>query len=267
MAEVKNSLIDVAADLIGTGITLDTVVDLASSALSGSTKKSGSSRKKVSKSENLISKLLSDKTEYPQFSEKTYWAVREKFQKSIPEKVTASTLTNATGLKADTIKSTVLPALDTLGLTKDGKPTSKMKSWADDAKYEDTCASICSAVYPDALRKLDFSTKTQQAALIKWFMKNADVSESAAKKMLAVYLLLAIPKLKGSASDKKASTKKSADAKKKNSPDANIDSLKVTTKGGQHTITLKIIADEGITKKTLTEKFTTAAAEAFSQMK
>ena len=41
MAEVKNSLIDVAADLIGTGITLDTVVDLASSALSGSTKRAG----------------------------------------------------------------------------------------------------------------------------------------------------------------------------------------------------------------------------------
>lgn len=267
-ANPKNSLIDIAADLIGgSGIGLDTVVDLASSAMAGSSKKSGSSRKKVSKSDSLISKLLSDKTEYPQFSEKTYWAVREKFQKSIPEKVTASTLTNATGLKADTIKSTVLPALETMGLLKDGKPTTKMKAWTNDAKYEEACNSIRDAVYPSALTKLEFSTKVQQAAVLKWFMKNADVSESTAKKMMAVYLLLSVPKLKESAAEKKAAAKKPAAGKKNAAPSANVDSLKVTTKGGQHTITLKIIADEGITKKALTEQFTAAAAEAFNQMK
>ena len=275
MAEVKNSLIDVAADLIGTGITLDTVVDLASSALSGSTKKSGSSRKKVSKSDNLISKLLSDKTEYPQFSEKTYWAVREKFQKSIPEKVTASTLTNATGLKADTVKSTVLPALESMGLIKDGKPTAKLKAWVNDAKYEDCCSDIREKLYPSALRKLEFGTKTQQNAVVSWFKKNAGASETAAKKMMAVYLLLSAPKLKNaveekpksSAAAKAGSAKKSTASAKKTAPAAEIDSLKVTTKSGKSTITVKIIADEGITKKTLTEKFTAAAADAFSQMK
>ena len=86
---------------------------------------------------------------------------------------------------------------------------------------------------------------------------------------MTVYLLLSIPKLKGSAAEKKAasSTKKASSSKKSASPDASVDSLKVTTKGGKHTITLKIIADEGITKKALTEKFTAAAADAFSQMK
>ena len=266
----KNSLIDIAADLIGSsGIGLDTVVDLASSAVSGSSKRSGSSRKKDSKSDSLISKLIPEKTEYPQFSEKTYWAVREKFQKSIPEKVIASTLTNATGLKAETIKSTVLPALVTMGLLKDGKPTSKLKAWVNDSKYEDTCASIRDAVYPPSLTKLDFATKVQQAAVIKWFMKNADVSETTAKKMMAVYLLLAAPKLKAAAEEKKtASAKKTVPAVKRSaSPDVTIDTLKVTTKSGKHTITLKIIADEGVTKKALTEKFTAAAAEAFNQMK
>lgn len=275
MAEVKNanpknSLIDVAADLIGgSGIGLDTVVDIAASAISGSKKKSGSSRKKESKTDSLISKLIPEKKEYPQISEKTYWAVREKFQRSIPEKVTASTLTNATGLKAETIKSSVLPALVVLGLLKDGKPTSKLKAWINDDKYEETCTSMREAVYPNSLRSLDFSTKVQQAAILKWFMKNEGVSESTAKKMMTVYLLLSIPKLKGSAAEKKAasSTKKASSSKKSASPDASVDSLKVTTKGGKHTITLKIIADEGITKKALTEKFTAAAADAFSQMK
>ena len=55
-SDPKNSLIDVAADLIGSGIGLDTVVDLAASAVSGSSKKSGSSRKKESKTDSLISK-------------------------------------------------------------------------------------------------------------------------------------------------------------------------------------------------------------------
>lgn len=267
----KNSLIDIAAELIGSsGIGLDTVAEIASSALSGSSKKSGSSRKKDSKSDSLISKLISQKTDYPQFSEKTYWAMREKFQKSIPEKVIASTLTNATGLKADTIKTTVLPALETLGLTKDGKPTSKMKSWVNDSKYNDTCADICESVYPSSLTKLPFNTKSQQTTVINWFKKNADVSETSAKKMMTVYMLFAAPQLKAAAADKKtaSASKKSSNASvKKGDSAAIMDSLKVTTKAGKHTITLKITADEGITKKALTELFTDAAAEAFNQMK
>ena len=268
----KNSLIDVASDLLGgSGIGLEDIVDYAASAVVGSgKKKSGSSRKKDSKSDDLISKLFGEKPNYPQFSEKTYWAVREKFQKSIPEKVTASTLTNATGLKADTIKTSVLPALETMGLLKDSKPTSKLKAWVNDAKYEDTCASICSSVYPSALTKLEFNTKTQQTAVVNWFKKNADVTESTAKKMMAVYLLLAVPKLKGEAAEKKsaaASKKTASSTAKKSTPGAVVDSVKVTTKSGKSTITVKIVADEGISKKALTEKFTAAAADAFSQMK
>ena len=55
--------------------------------------------------------------------------------------------------------------------------------------------------------------------------------------------------------------KKSSDSK------ASIDSLKVTKKGDTATISLKILADESITKKALTELFTDAAAEAFKQIK
>ena len=82
----KNSLLDVAADLIsGSGLDLETVLDAAAGA---ATKRSGSSKKKDSKTDSLISKLIPEKPAYPQFSEKTYWAIREKFQKNIPEKVT-----------------------------------------------------------------------------------------------------------------------------------------------------------------------------------
>ena len=274
-SNTKNSLVDIASDLIGgSGITLDTVVDLAASALSGdsgSSKKSGSSRKKESKADDLISKLLSEPQDYPQFSEKTYWAMREKFQKNIPEKVTASTLTKATGLQADTIKTSVLPALEFLGLTKDGKPTSKMKAWVNDDKYEATCASIITSAYPDSLTKLGFNTEKQQDAIVKWFMKNADVSETVAKKMMKVYLLFAAAKLKNTVDDKKAASvvkKSSATSdKKKTAPTVELDSVKVTKKSGKATITVKVIADEGITKKALTDMLTKAAADAYNQMK
>lgn len=267
----KNSLIDVAADLIGgSGLDLESVIDLAAGA-AASKKKSGSSKKKKeSKSDSLISKLFSEKVEYPQFSEKTYWAIREKFQKSIPEKVTASTLTNATGLKADTIKTTVLPALALMGLLKDGKPTAKLKAWVNDNKYEETCEDIRSSVYPTSLTKLEFDTKTQQNAVISWFKKNADVSETTAKKMLAVYLLLSAPKLKetaGSAVKKAAAavTKKATGSSAKKTSAENT--VKVTTKSGKATITAKIVVDEGITKKALTDLFASLAAEAYKQMK
>lgn len=265
-AAPKNSLLDVAADLIsGSGLDLETVIDAAAGAAS---QKSGS-KKKESKSDSLISKLIPEKTAYPQFSEKTYWAIREKFQKNIPEKVTASTLTNPTGLKADTVKSTVLPALELMGLLKDGKPTTKLKAWVNDSKYEDTCESIRSSVYPSSLTKLDFNTKTQQTAVINWFKKNADVSESTAKKMLAVYLLLSIPKLKESAAAKKAtaSAKKTETSSSKKSAATVDDTVKVTVKSGKATITIKIVADEGITKKALTDRMTAAAAEAYKQLK
>lgn len=264
----KNSLLDVAADLIsGSGLDLETVLDAAASA---ATKKSGSSKKKDSKSDSLISKLVPEKTAYPQFSEKTYWAIREKFQKNIPEKVIASTLTNPTGLKAETIKSTVLPALELMGLLKEGKPTTKLKSWVNDNKYADACESIRTAVYPSSLTKLAFNTQTQQNSILNWFKKNADVSETTAKKMMAVYLLLAIPKLKAAADEKKAAStakKSTTGTKKTATPAAVLDSVKVTTRSGKSTITVKIIADEGVTKKALTDQFTAAAAEALKQMK
>lgn len=265
----KNSLIDIAADLIGgSGIDLDTVVDLATGA-SGSKKRSGNSRKKDSKSDSLISKLIPDKPEYPQISEKTYWAIREKFQKSVPEKVIASTLTGPTGLKAETVKATVLPALTVMGLLKDGKPTSKLKAWINDNKYEETCASIRESVYPSSLTKLDFNTKTQQDSVVNWFKKNADVSETTAKKMLTVYLLLSAPKLKEAAAAKKAApaaTKKPAAAVKKTA-DAPEVTVKTAKRSGKATINIKIVADENITKKALTDLLAAAAAEAFNQMK
>ena len=261
--ENKSSLIDVAADLIGKdGINLETVVDLAASAVSGSSKKKGSSRKKKSKSDDLLTKLIPEVIDFPQFSEKTYWAIRDKLQQSVPDTVTVSILSKITGLKENTVKDYVLPALGLLGLLKqDGAPTSKLKSWLSDAKYVDTCLSIAESVYPDALRKLGFKTEEEQKDALNWFVKNARVSASTAKKMLGVYLLFVDPKLRASAEKKASSASKLTSGSK-----ASVDSLKVTKKDGTATINLKILADENITKKALTDLFADAAADAYKQI-
>ena len=265
----KNSLLDDAASLIGSsGIDLDTVIDLVAgtSSKKSPSKKSSSSKKKESSS--ILDKLIPDKPDYPQFSEKTYWAIREKFQKSIPEKVTASTLTNATGLKADTIKSTILPALESMGLLKDGKPTTKLKAWVNDSKYEDTCLAIRDAVYPSSVTKLPVNTAAQQTTALNWFKKNADVSETTAKKMLAVFMLLSAPKLKEKAEEKKtaAAKKTTASSTKKAAVEPSRE-VKAAVKNGKATITVKLVVDENITKKALLEELAAAGAEVYKQMK
>ncbi len=268
----KNSLLDDAVSAIGnSGIDVGSIIDMVAGASSKkSPSKKSPSKKKDSKSDSILDILIPDKPDYPQFSEKVYWAIREKFQKSVPEKVTASTLTNATGLKADTIKSTILPALTLMGLLKDGKPTSKLKAWINDSKYEETCLSIRDAVYPDSLTKLPINTAIQQAAVLKWFVKNADVSETTAKKMAAVYMLLSAPKLKEKAAEKKTAVKKTDTAKKTDTVKkaaAPARDVKVAVKGGKATITVKLVVDEQITKKALLDELAAAGADVYKQMK
>lgn len=237
-----DTLIDLAGDLIG-GKSLDTgdLVDLV-------TNKS-SSKKKSSNSGGLLDKLLGDK-DYPQMSEKSYWAVRAKFQKSIPEKVTASTLTGATGLQTSSVKNTILPALESMGLiNSNGAPTSKLRAWCNDSKYEETCKDIRSDVYPSSLRGLDYDTKTAQRSVLSWFKKNADVAETTAKKMMAVYLLLSNATLDDTDTSSKSSDTSSSSTK------STGNSLTVSKKNGKAVISIKLTVDEDITNKDLAAKF------------
>lgn len=259
----SEKIVDIASDLFsGKGLDMSDVADLATG---GSTKKksSSTSRKKASNSDSLIAKLTGEK-EYPQLSEKAYWAIRGKFQKSIPEKVIASTLTNATGMKAESVKSSVLPALEVMGLIKsDGKPSSLLKAWANDDKYEESCEKILEEVYPSSLRKMGCRTKTEQNAVISWFKKNADVSETAAKKMAAVFFLLCAAELKkeAAAEKKSTSTKKTA-----SSSSASKSGITVSKKGGKATITFKVTVDDDITKGDLKEKFVDAYEAAYKKI-
>ena len=161
------NLLDVASDLSsGKKVDLGAVVDLAAQAISESSeKKSKTSSKKKKEDDNLISQLFQEVVNYPQFSEKDYWSIREFFQKNTPDEVTASVLENITGLEKEAVTDYLVPALALLGLVKEGKPTNTLKSWINNAKYVKTCLSIAETVYPETLRKLGCKTDRKSTRL------------------------------------------------------------------------------------------------------
>lgn len=270
----KKSTQDAISDIIeglatGKGLDINDIGDLVSGAASG--KKSTSGKKKTSKADDLVSLFTGGADDYPQLSEKNYWAIRAKFQKSIPEKVQASTLTTATGMKAESVRSSVLPALNAMGLINDdGKPTGRLKAWVDDSKYAAACAEILEKTYPSALRKLDCGTKTEQNAVVSWFKKNADASETAAKKMMGVYKLLSEPELKEAAASKKTSASKSTSKAKASDTDNSLADIKsgvtVVKNGKKATIVYKVTVPEDIKKGELKEKFEDALDKAFKKL-
>lgn len=249
--DTKNSILeDAISTLSSAGLSASDILDM----FTGSS--SSSSRKKPSSSgATILDKILgSEKVDYPQFSEKSYWAIREKLQKSCPEKFTAATFTGCTGLKADTVKSTILPALELMGMTKDNKPTTRLKNWINDNKYESACADILEKTYPKKLR----DTKAAASSVANWFVKNNGDSETVAKKRANIYLLLANPELK---------TKSASSFSKKPSSASDTNSVKVTKKSGKATITVKAVIDADCTKKALTELFADLANDAWTELK
>ncbi len=250
--DTKNSILeDAISTLSAAGLSASDILDM----FTGSSSSSSSKKKPSSSSSTILDKILgTEKVDYPQFSEKSYWAIREKLQKSCPEKFTAATFTGCTGLKADTVKSTILPALELMGMTKDNKPTTRLKNWLNDNKYESACADILEKTYPKKLR----DTKATASAVTNWFVKNNDDSEAAAKKRANIYLLLANPELK---------TKSTSSASKKPSSASDTNSVKVTKKSGKATITVKAVIDADCTKKALTELFADLANDAWAEMK
>ncbi len=248
----KGSILEDAINtLSSSGLSASDIIDMFSGSSSSSSKK-----KPSTSGSSILDKILgNEKVDYPQFSEKSYWAIREKLQKSCPEKFTAATFTGCTGLKADTVKSTILPALELMGMTKDNKPTTRLKNWLNDNKYESACEDILEKTYPEKLR----NTKATASSVANWFEKNNDDSEATAKKRANIYMLLAKPELKttSSSSSSSSSSKKSSSS----------NSVKVTKKSGKATITVKAVIDEGCTKKALTELFADLANDAWAEMK
>lgn len=130
------------------------------------------------------------KQSFPYIPAKSWWDLRRKFQQSIPKLVTNDYLVTAIGI-SEASAAKLVTALRVVELIDaDGKPTDLAKDWRDDAHYKSACDKMVASVYPAALKDAVSDPVNERDSVQKWFMRNADIGEVAAKQATAFYVLL-----------------------------------------------------------------------------
>jgi len=137
-------------------------------------------------------------------SEKSWWAIREQFKKTIPKEVSISYLKSLLSLTSDQAAKNLLYPLRQMGLIDDNnKPTDLASQWRSDSQYSKMCQKLVNEIYPRELTDLfpDSSVNTKKAK--DWFMNTAKIGSSAASKFVATFVLLKDGQIK-TPSEKKA---------------------------------------------------------------
>ena len=173
--------------------------------------------------------MVSAKT-YPYLPTKAWWTLRQKFNQSIPPQVTPPYLVAVLGGKETSAKGNVLPALKAVGLVdQDGATTNRAKLWRDDASYADVCREIREEIYPPDLLNAISGPSLDTDAAKRWFMTTTGCGDQAARKMAAMYSVLAeavpltgdqatAPKAKSRTASKSKRRKRTVVAKKPEQP-------------------------------------------------
>lgn len=135
--------------------------------------------------------MAEPKVAYPIVTEQRWWALRDRFRKSLPARVTAAYLQSVLDISPKTATAVEIPTLKRLGLiSKEGAPTDLAKKWRDDHQYADACTEIRSAVYPEELQHTAPDPEKDEGAAVRWFMNQGEVGEKAARYMARTYRLL-----------------------------------------------------------------------------
>ncbi len=128
---------------------------------------------------------------YPVMPIKHWWALRRKFQTSIPGTVTTTYLAAALNMTEPAAQTNVMPSLKRTGLIdENGKPTALANDWRNDAKYPEVCEKVRKSVYPQEIQDLASDTSAERGQVSQWFASHTGAGRSAATKMAAFYLML-----------------------------------------------------------------------------
>ncbi len=264
--DVKNKKKSTAESLIDMVSGNGNVSDLIDSLTGSGSSTSKSKKKKSSSVIDTIVDSINGGSKYPALSAKSYNEIHEKFQKNVPESVTAASLANTLNLKTDTVKEEIIPSLKKMGLiNSQAETTTLAKQWADDVKYEDACKKIVDDVYPSTVTRLPYKTKTDQRSLLSWFKKNTDANETEATKMMNCYLSLRTASVSAAASASSVSaskTKKSASSEK-----ADSDVVVKKLQNGTTKITITVSVPEGTTQTDVSSLLSAASKKALSEYK
>jgi len=134
---------------------------------------------------------MADKQTYPMIPERSWWAIREQFKKTIPNEVSVSYLKSLLSLTSDQAARNILSPLRQMNLIDDkNKPTDLASQWRSDSQYSKLCQKFVSELYPRELTDLfpDSSVDTKKAK--DWFMNTAKIGSSAASKIVATFMLI-----------------------------------------------------------------------------
>ena len=136
--------------------------------------------------------MASEKQTYPYVPTKSWWALRKKFNQSIPAHVTPSYIVAVLGGTEASAKRNVLLGLKTVGLVdEDGSTTERAKLWRDDDEYSDVCRQIVDELYPAELLSALPGPAVDKGAAKRWFMATTGCGEPTAARMATTYALLA----------------------------------------------------------------------------
>ncbi len=159
---------------------------------------------------------------YPTIPSATWWDLRRRFQRSIPDTVDAEFLQTVLGVRK-TLAKNLRRQLISIGLVDAaGTPTELAAKWRTDAGYAAACQQILTHSYPQELRELCPPPTPERTRLEGWFERNANVGATAAGRMATFYLLIAAADPKGWRGEGPAAgrARKREDAKSETGPTA-----------------------------------------------
>ena len=134
--------------------------------------------------------MLEEKVTYPTFTIKHWWALREKFKRSLPTTVTAGYVETALSVNKRSAEILMAP-LKSMGIIDaDKKPLERATRWRDDETYPDVCAEIRNEIYPKELLDAVPGPTINRDAAQRWFAKTTGSGAVATANMAGLYQLL-----------------------------------------------------------------------------
>lgn len=128
---------------------------------------------------------------YPTMAVRQWFALRERFKRSVPQVVDAEYLASALNMTPASARANIMPSLKATGIVgDDSKPREIAFKWRDDQQYKAACESIRSDVYPSSLIDLSPPESVDFDEVKRWFAHSGKVGDSAATKMASFYVML-----------------------------------------------------------------------------
>ncbi len=128
---------------------------------------------------------------YPNLPDANWWALRRRFQQTMPREVDASYLATVLDIGEPAARNLVGP-LRAVGLIdEDGRPTDLALAWRDDEQYRQVTTTMLETVYPQGLRDAAPPPGPDRGAVVRWFSRTTGAGQAYTERMARFYLLLA----------------------------------------------------------------------------